>query len=130
MQQLEGALGRCRVLVWVQVGEQLGRLLVNLRVVFHGAAAQGVDVAVDAELAVGQLGEVPDEVELRHFGQSRRVVTQVLRAQQPGQVGALAPGGCRRLAAGSGSFEDQREIAAAVVSHRRPPGRRQPHRGR
>ena len=45
------------------------RLVVELRVVLHGARPERVEVGVDREVELAQQREVPDQVELRHLRQ-------------------------------------------------------------
>ncbi len=47
--------------------------LVDPRVVLHRAGAERVEARVHAEVAGRELGEVADELELRHLGQARRL---------------------------------------------------------
>ena len=86
--ELERPLRALLLLVRVQLREarQPDEPLVDARVVLHRAGAERVEARVDAEVARRQLGEVADELELRHLRQARR-----LRAAQLG--GHL---GCRQ----------------------------------
>ena len=49
-----------------------GRPVAHLGVVLHGAGPQRIGPEVHGEVAVGQAGEVGDEVAFGHLGQSRR----------------------------------------------------------
>ena len=72
--ELERALRRLLLLVRMEVAEagQVHDPLVHARVVLHRAGAERVEARVDAEVAVGERGEVADEVGLRDLGQARR----------------------------------------------------------
>ena len=50
---------------------QPGHVLVDARVVFHGAGAQRVEDGVDGEVALREMREVADDVQLTHFGQAQ-----------------------------------------------------------
>src|SRR6202008_298965 len=49
------------------------------RVVLHRARAERVEARVDAEVARRELGEVPDELELRHLGEPRSLLATEVR---------------------------------------------------
>ena len=44
-----------------------GHLFVPLGVVFHGAASEGIEAAIDPEVQLAQAGEVADKVQLPDF---------------------------------------------------------------
>jgi hypothetical protein len=52
--------------------------LVDPRVVLHRAGAERIEARVDAEVARGELGEVSDELELRHLRKPRRLAAPEL----------------------------------------------------
>ena len=83
--ELERALDAVLLLQRVEVAEagQGDDALVDARVVLHRAAAERVEAGVDPEVAIGELGEVPHDLVLRHLGQARRT----LAAQLLGQFG-------------------------------------------
>ena len=62
----KGALDRLGRLEGVNLGKarEPGDFLVPLGVVLHGAAAEGVETAVYAEVQLAQAGEVADQVKL------------------------------------------------------------------
>ena len=69
--ELERALHRFLGLEGVYLGQagQGGHLVVDLRVVLHGTAAERVEVVVDGEVVVAELREVADDLafgDLRH----------------------------------------------------------------
>ena len=73
--QLERALRAVLLLQRVEAREPGKRCeaLVDPRVVLHRAGSERIEARVDAEVARRQLGEVPDELELRHLGQPGRL---------------------------------------------------------
>ena len=124
--QLERALRALVLLQRMEVAEPLerGRALVHARVVLHRAAAERVEARVDPEVAVGERGEVPDDLVLRHFGQSRRpLASQLGRDLGHGQVvlrdAAGAPARTRLL-------EDQLHQRTSPPRAPRRAGRRPP----
>ena len=44
-------------------------LLVNLRIVLHGAGAQRIEAGIHAEVHLGEVGIVTDHIRLAHLGQ-------------------------------------------------------------
>ena len=72
--ELERALRGLLLLVRMEVAEagQVHDPLVHARVVLHRAGAERVEARVDAEVAVGERGEVAHEVGLRDLRQARR----------------------------------------------------------
>ena len=112
----------------MEVGEARERdePLVDARVVLHRAGAERIEARVDAEVARRQLGEVPDQLELRHLGEPRRLGAPKrlghLRRGQP-----LRPRDRRRAAAGLRLLVDQlhrrdlREHVGEAVDLRRRP---------
>ncbi len=125
-EELERALHGLLGLVGVEVLEELRRLLVDLRVVLHGATAERVDVGVDAHLPVRELRVVADQVELAHFRQAWGGLAEVLRAQQARYVRGLRCRGLRRPPSGLRALEDERELRVTMRAfrHGRPPARR------
>ena len=126
--QLAGAAG------WTPVRPgQRGRVVAELRVVLHGARPERIGAQVDRVLAVGQPGDVGDQVTLGHLGERDRLVPQ-----PPGRAPAPRPptrgrrwcGTTRPRRPGLEQLEDGR---LAVAAHERgaraarPPAR--PGRG-
>ena len=68
--QLQCTLHRRGWLVRVNLGHagQSGHLVVQLGVVLHRTAAKRVEVVVDGEVELADLGKVPDELSLAHLG--------------------------------------------------------------
>ena len=89
--------------------------LVDLRVVLHGAAAEGIETGVDAEVHLREIGVVADDIDLADLGEGKGRLT----LQRGGDGGTLAGGdGCagkgEAFATGLGVIEYQ----MIVVSHR------------
>ena len=76
--QLERALGALVLLVRVQRREagERGDALVDARVVLHRAGAERVEAGVDAEVAVGEVREVADDLVLGQLRQPRRLLAR------------------------------------------------------
>src|SRR5262249_27799135 len=93
-QQFEHALAGFVALERVQVGEprQRRESLVPLGVVLHRTRPQRIEIGVDRHVPRGQVDVVADQVNLAHFGQRRRILTQGGRRDEGGW------GGRRRLA--------------------------------
>ena len=95
--QLERALRPVLLLQRVEPREpgQRREPLVDPRVVLHRAGAERIEAGVDAEVARRELGEVADELELRHLGQARRLgaaeLLGELRRRRAGSRSAAAP---------------------------------------
>ena len=112
--ELERALRGILLLVGMEVAEarQVDDPLVHSRVVLHRAGAKRIEARVDAEVAVGQAREVPDELRLRDLGEPRRPPAGELL----GDVGGRQPV-ARQLAgatAGPGPLEDQLHPATSA----------------
>ena len=81
--QGQRALGRLDRLQRVGLGEagQAGEVFVHLRVVLHGAAAQGIEAGVDAVVEAAEGHEVADQVHLAQLGQVEVATQDVGRRQ-------------------------------------------------
>ena len=87
--ELERALHSVLLLQRMEVREarQGDDALVDARVVLHRARAERVEAGVDPEVALRELGEVADELELVHLGKSRRLgAPQLLGNLRRGQA--------------------------------------------
>src|SRR5439155_690921 len=73
--QLERALSAVLLLQRMETSEPRERResLVDPRVVLHRAGTEWVEARVHSEVPGRELGEVADELELRHLGQARRL---------------------------------------------------------
>ena len=78
--QLERALRPVVLLERMEVAEagQRDDPLVDPRVVLHRAAAERVEAGVDPEVAIGERGEVADDLVLGHLGEARRPLASKL----------------------------------------------------
>ncbi len=86
--QLERALDAVLVLVRMEAGEpgQDRHRLVHDRVVFHGAAAEGVELLADRVVHRSQAAVVAHDLGLAESGKRRRVGAKHLRGQHLGQL--------------------------------------------
>ena len=112
--ELERALGCLLLLVRVQVAEagQVDDALVHPRVVLHRARAERVEAGVDAEVPVGERGEVAHELRLGDLRQARRLpARQLLGNLGGGQLVARQPA---RAATGLRLLEDQLHAATSA----------------
>src|SRR2546426_8047378 len=84
-------------------------VLVELRVVFHGARAERVEVRVDAVVHARETRVVADDVELGDLGQRRRLLAEVAGGKELRHVGLRHVGLGERegLAPRRGQLEDQ-----------------------
>ena len=116
--QLERALRALVLLQRMEVAETLerGRALVHARVVLHRAAAERVEARVDPEVAVGERGEVPDDLVLRNLRQARRA----LAGKLGGDLGhrQAVRGDAARAPTGTRLLEDQLHQTDPVTSAR------------
>ncbi len=114
VQDRQVALHGRRVLQRVRLGEagQAGHALVELRVVLHGARAERVEAAVDAEVALRQPQVVAHHVELRELGEAV-VAAHELRGQR--LLRHVAGGQIQAGAAGDA------ELVQGRLAHARPP---------
>src|SRR5207253_1239890 len=82
--QLQGTLHVRCFLIWVQTGEAVegGELLVDDRVVLHGARPERVDALVQVVIAPRETSEVPGQDRLRHRGHRRVTAAQQARGQE------------------------------------------------
>ena len=128
MQQRPAGPGCPRVLLRVQVGQagQGRHLLVQPRVVLHGAAAQGVHAALDVVVQVRQGREMAHDLRLAERGQiGRRGAAQARR--QVGRHRGAVPGGEGQAAAAGAALVEERggqvgvpaaAAASSSVAHR------------
>src|SRR5262245_9970059 len=95
---------------------QACHVLVDLRVVLHGARAQRVEVRVDAVVHPREARVVANHVELGHLRQGRRITTQVLLGQKLVDVRLrhVGSGQRERLAPRRGELEDQLVVGAGA----------------
>ncbi len=112
--QREIALHGVRVLQRMGFGEgrQAGDLLVDLRVVFHGAGAERIEPGIDPEIALGERKVMSHDIDLRQFRQL------AIRAQFVGRELSLWHVGRRQVdavPAGHAQFVDGRNCG---VNHR------------
>src|SRR5262245_23281530 len=91
-------------------------VLVDLRVVLHGARAERIEVRVDAVVHAREARVMTDHVELGHLRQDRRVTAQVLLGQDLADVRFRNVGSGQRegLAPGRGELEDQLVVGAGA----------------
>ena len=80
---VQRTLGRLFRLHGMQLAEarQRSHVLVQARVVFHGARAQRIELAVYREIALGEAREVTHHVQLAHLGQVQLCPLLALRHQ-------------------------------------------------
>ena len=124
--QLERALRALVLLVRVQRREagERGDALVDPRVVLHRAGAERVEAGVDAEVAVGEVREVADDLVLGQLGQPRRLLARE-RGRHLGHGQAVvreATGAAARLAL----LVDELHSASTPPPAPRRGGRRRP----
>jgi len=55
----------------VRDARQTRDVLVDARVVFHGARAERIEDRIDREVALGEMGEMAQHVELAELGQTQ-----------------------------------------------------------
>ena len=102
---------------------QRGHVFGELGIVLHGAGAKGVEIGVHTVIEFGKPGEVPHHVQLRTFGQARRIFAQQTGGQHLrrfGRVGIYLPG----ATAGHGFGENGFHSRPPTVSARKPIWRR------
>ena len=82
----EGALRGLRRLQGVDLGEarEPGNFLVPLGVVLHGAAAEGVETRVDAEVELAEAREVAHQAQFPDFGDVQLAAEEVVVRQVGG----------------------------------------------
>src|SRR5262249_6881976 len=95
---------------------QTGHVLVELRVVLHGARAQGVEVRVDAVVHARETRVVAEDVALGHFPQCPRLPAHGFVGRDLAGVGVRhrGPRERGRFAAARGELEDQLVVGAGA----------------
>src|SRR6058998_1312696 len=88
--------------------------LVDPRVVLHRAGTEWVEARVHSEVPGRQLGEVADELELRHLGQARRLGAAELLGKLGGRRQLLVAGERRRATARLRLLVDQLHSAVLI----------------
>ena len=123
--QRQVALHRVRVLQRMRLGEagQPRDLLVDLRVVLHGAGAERIESGIDAEIALRQRKVVPHHVELRQFRQAGIGAPFVrrqrgLRHVAGRQIGAVPAGHAQLVDGGNGVCVSHRTASASPRTSR------------
>ena len=52
--------------------------LIDLRIVFHGAGTQRIELALDSEISVRETSKMAQHLQLSQFGESRDILAQEL----------------------------------------------------
>jgi hypothetical protein len=127
--ELEHPLRALVVLVRVEVAEagQPPGAFVDARVVLHRAGAERVEAGVDAEVAVGERGDVADELRLGDLRQPRRMGAAELGRQLRLRQSVVGHAPCTPAWAASlidelhpwpGAFVDHPETSASTSASR------------
>ena len=111
------ALGAVIGPVGVRLGQALdaGNVLIDARVVFHGAGAERIHAEIDGVVPCGEAREVADDFDLAQLGEFRWFIA-VCSAEECGGVdrGDIERGHFVGFFAGRGFLEDQRFVLRLV----------------
>jgi len=116
----EHALRRAVRLTRMEIREQRGRAVVDLRVVLHRARAERVHAAIDGVVELRKMRVVPHHLRLRELGKSERRRPLELRRDVGTRFGADVPSATARPRELDEQWFERLHVGRAGVGHRLP----------